>query len=203
MSKPCLSVFAALATAAALTLLPGTAAAQRRGGGRVGGGPAVSGARYYGGGARYYGGGARYYGGGRYYGGWGIGVGIGVPGYYGYGYPPVYYGAGTIAYDTYPYYAPAPNYYTAPTYDYGALAPVQDNTAHIRVIVPPGAKVTFGNKATQQDGAVRQFESPPLVPGKEYDYDVTVQWREGGKDVTQTRHVAVRANSAVTVDFTQ
>jgi len=71
------------------------------------------------------------------------------------------------------------------------------------VIVPPGAKVSFGSRATQQDGSVRLFESPPLTPGREYVYDVTAQWREDGKDATQTRHVAVRANAAVTVDFTQ
>ncbi len=202
MFKPTFAALAALATLAALALGPGTALAQRRAGGNVAvGRPAVG--HYYGGGARYYGG-ARSYGGRGYprY-GWGVGVAIGSPWYYGgYAYAPGYYGGGY--YEPYPYYPVVPDYsYGAPGYEIVPPAPAQDNKARVRVIVPPGAKLSFGGQATQQDGFDRLFESPPLTPGQDYVYDITAQWRADGKDVTQTRHVVVRANSTVTVDFTQ
>lgn len=212
MFKRGLPALAVLATAAALALTPSMAAAQRHGGGRAGPGYAGGGARYYGGGARYDGG-ARYYGAGpRYYYGrgypyyrWGIGVGIGYPWSYGYyGYQPWYYGGGVSIYNASPdYIAPPSYYYGAPVYDYGYAPPAQDNSAHIQVIVPAGAKVLFGNGATLQDGTVRLFDSPPLTPGRDYVYDITAQWRADGKDMTATRHVVVRANATVIVDFTQ
>jgi uncharacterized protein (TIGR03000 family) len=89
-------------------------------------------------------------------------------------------------------------------YYYGALSPSQDNMARIRLVVPTDAKVWFDNKATSQGGRERDFQSPQLVPGREYGYDVKVQWHDAnGKDVTRTRHVDVRANANVTVDFTR
>src|SRR5262249_9914799 len=89
-------------------------------------------------------------------------------------------------------------------YSYGAYAqPAPDNTAHIRLIVPEGAKVWFGNSATTQTGRVRLFDSPPLTPGKDYTYDVKATWSEDGKEVTRTRRVDVRANASTTVDLTR
>jgi uncharacterized protein (TIGR03000 family) len=70
--------------------------------------------------------------------------------------------------------------------------------------VPADAKLWFDGAATRQSGAVREFESPQLKPGKEYTYDVKAQWRDAdGKEVTRTRRVDVRANANVTVDFTR
>ena len=91
------------------------------------------------------------------------------------------------------------------SYSYGAYAPSprQDNSAHIRLIVPADAKVWFGNSATQQTGAVRYFDSPELTPGKDYVYDVKATWTENGKEMTRTRKVDVRANAGTTVDFTR
>jgi uncharacterized protein (TIGR03000 family) len=112
------------------------------------------------------------------------------------------------------FYPAATGYYYGPTYSftppadysYGAYspsAPARDNTAHIRLIVPAGAKVWFGQSATQQTGAVRWFESPQLTPGKQYTYDVKVTWNENGKEMTRTRQVDVSANSNTTVDLTR
>jgi uncharacterized protein (TIGR03000 family) len=87
---------------------------------------------------------------------------------------------------------------------YGRDTAAQDNEARIRVIVPQDAKVWFDGKETKQGGQVRMFESPELKPGKEYSYDVKAQWKDqNGKDVTQTRHIDVSANSQKTVDFTR
>jgi uncharacterized protein (TIGR03000 family) len=102
------------------------------------------------------------------------------------------------------YYFGAPTYGTMPpaNYSYGAYSR-PDNTARLHVIVPADAKVWFGSAATQLTGAVRRFESPQLAPGKDYTYDLKATWSENGKEVTRTRHVDVRANANLTVDFTQ
>jgi len=163
--------------------------------------------------------------GGRWgYGGWGypaygLGLGLVSPGYSNYAYSPTYnydYGAYydtyPYDYDAYPYYAdtyPEPAYgdLTAPPFGAGAYvppAPAADEVAHMHVIVPPDAQVWFNGSPTQQTGAAREFASPPLVPGQDYTYDITARWTaEGGQVVTQTRHVDVRANTDVTVDFTR
>jgi uncharacterized protein (TIGR03000 family) len=104
-----------------------------------------------------------------------------------------------------PYYfgstASYPGFMPPAEYFYGATA--QDNTARIRVVVPPDARVSFGGSATQQTGQVRFFQSPALTPGKDYSYDVKATWNENGKEVTRTRHVDVRANATASVDFTR
>jgi uncharacterized protein (TIGR03000 family) len=119
---------------------------------------------------------------------------------------------------SYPSAAAAASYYadtplsdsvSSAHYPYGAYAPgayapsAPGNTARIRLIVPAGARVWFGNTAMSQTGAVRSFESPELTPGKSYGYDLTIRWLENGKEVTRRRHVGVSANSSVTADFTQ
>jgi uncharacterized protein (TIGR03000 family) len=216
MYRSILSVLAGLLAAAAFALTPGTALAQHHGGGHPAGGHVGSG--WHGGGGSWHGDGHHEHDGWGW-GGVGIGIGLGYPWYgyggyrsryYDYGYSPYYYGD-TGFYDTTPYY------YGSPTYDYNAMpaygdvgnsgyaygSTAQDNTARVRVIVPPDAKVWFNDRATKQAGGVREFETPALTPGRDFSYDVKAQWRDAnGKDVTQTRHVDVRANSGVTVDFT-
>lgn len=120
----------------------------------------------------------------------------GGPGYYGcysqwYG-PPVYYGYGHGYYG----YAPAPSYQPAPQ-----AAP--SNTATVRLVVPADAQVRFDQRETKQSGTDRLFETPPLTPGSDYYYQVTVRWQDGdGKEVVQTRTLRVRANETSTLDFT-
>jgi uncharacterized protein (TIGR03000 family) len=229
MYKQCLSVVAGLLAAAAFALSPGPATAQHHGGGggHAGGGHA-GGGTWHGGGGNWHGGGGNWHGnnwGGRGWGwgGWGVGIGIGYPWYGGYGYggygpgyyssysySPYYYDSGSY-YDTYPYYGDTSSYYSgspmysdmSSSYGYGAPAQSQDNSARIRVIVPPDAKVSFGDSPTQQTGPVRFFASPELTPGKDYSYDVKATWTQDGKEVTQTRHVDIRANAGFTVDFTR
>jgi uncharacterized protein (TIGR03000 family) len=162
------------------------------------------------------------------WGGVGIGIGLGSPWYgYGgyrsgyYGYSPYYYGD-TYTYspyydgDTGTFYDTTPYYYSSPNYDYSTMPAygdrgnsgyaygntAQDNTARVRVMAPADAKVWFNDRATEQTGSMREFETPALTPGREFSYDVKAQWRDqNGKEVTQTRHVDVRANANVTVDF--
>ena len=147
------------------------------------------------------------------------------PGLYGYGGYPYYgsspypddgyYGSSTYpdyGYDDGSYYDPgydtsgiAPDYYSSPVYQDGgyATAPVSDNIAHLTVRVPSDAQVWLEDQATRQIGAVRDFVSPELAPGRNYIYDIRAIWQQSGRTVEQTRHVAVRGGLRVTVDFTQ
>jgi uncharacterized protein (TIGR03000 family) len=206
-----------LAASLALVLCPALASAQRggRGGGGAGRGVAVS--RGSGGGYRGvsgyrggYGGYGGYRGGYGGYGGFGLGLGIGLgyAGDYGFASPGYYYGDGGAIYNSMPYSDP---YYSGtPVYGsdlapsggaYGYAALTQARPAQINVQVPANAKVWFDGTATEQQGTSRVFASPALTPGSDYYYTLKAQWREGDKDVTQSRRVDVRAGANVTVDF--
>ncbi len=186
------------------------------GGGRGGGGG------YHGGGPGYHGAGYGYRGG--YYPyhhyGYGYGYGFGVGIYLGYpfGYPWDYYGpyaAHAPEYGAPPPAAPAPLPYAGPPGlplgpgsragdpATGDQQPSADLTAHVQVRVPADAEVWLGTGKTRQAGAVREFVSPPLVPGQEYTYEVRARWAEGGKEVDQTRRIDVHAGSWKGVDFTR
>jgi uncharacterized protein (TIGR03000 family) len=230
MYKWWLSMLAGVLAIGAFAVTPNTALARggRGGGGHAVG---HAGGAHWGGGHAYYGGrgwGDRGWGWGGF--GTGLGVGLALDrgwGWGGYGYGPGYYGYSSPYYygDTYsyaPYYSGDTGtfYNTTPYYGgmnfdngtpiyndtgdsgYAYGSTVQDNGARIRVIVPQDAKVWFDNRMTQQTGTERNFQSPALTPGRDFSYDVKAQWKDqNGKEVTQTRHVDVRANSNVTVDF--
>jgi uncharacterized protein (TIGR03000 family) len=177
--------------------------AQRRGGG---------GGRVYGGGGYYapYNYGGHYYG-DRYYSGYGTGLAFGLG--YGLGglgnnyYSPGYYSAYNYA----PYYTPS---YSMPYYGEATVqtpliqsqsfysGPPANQAVTVRVQVPAAnAQVWFGDSATTQQGVERVFQSPPLVPGKTYQYAIKAQWMENGKAVTRERQVDVTAGQTVDVDF--
>src|SRR5262249_54001888 len=128
--------------------------------------------------------------------------------------PSYYYSGSAAPYRGYSYAPVVPDYYyngaltsgwTSPAdYSYGAYAPTQRNTAHIRLVVPADAKVWFGDEATKQRGEIRHFESPALEPAHEYVYDVKVRWRaKDGQELTTTRQLNVSANNNASIDFTR
>lgn len=79
-----------------------------------------------------------------------------------------------------------------------------DRRCHLEVRVPYStAQVYFNGVATQQTGLSRQFASPPLTPGKTYNYTIEARWMEKGQVVDQTRTVAVSASQATVVDFAE
>ena len=110
----------------------------------------------------------------------------------------------------YTVYGPGP-FYAAPSYSYGSFSPEQtagyygpataDGAAVIEVRLPPGALVLFDGKKTTSTGPERRFVSPSLAPGKEYVYEVTVRWQEGGRDVTRTRSLPVHAGERLNIAF--
>jgi uncharacterized protein (TIGR03000 family) len=149
-----------------------------------------------------------HYGDGRYFGGYRY------P-YAHYGYRPYYgsYGYYPYLYNTYPSYdyAAAPVYYGNAAYGtqsadtYQAFYPPptvipSDTCAHVSVTVPPGAEIWFDGTATTSIGTVRQFNSPPLTPGK-HSYEIRARWSEDGREVTQMQRVGVTPGAHVNVSF--
>lgn len=209
----------ATATAVAVTLLcAGTSPAQRSGGngaspgGHSGGGTGRTGGSYHGAypGA-YHSGGSYHYGGyhdGYYrrYGYPGLGIGIG-PSYYPWLYGDYYGGRYDYGSD-YSFYGVPFVYYTSPLYpalpppDQVLAAPRRTgNTAVLSVRVPEGAELWFDGQPTRQTGPVREFESPPLRPGRDYAYEVRARWTENGQSVERDRTVTVRAGDRLNIDL--
>jgi uncharacterized protein (TIGR03000 family) len=96
---------------------------------------------------------------------------------------------------------PAP---TAP----GPAAPVApvasvDNAAHLTLVVPADAELRFNGVPMRATGGLREFVSPPLIPGLDYTYLINARWFEGGRAIARTRKVQVRANLRLEVDLTQ
>jgi uncharacterized protein (TIGR03000 family) len=212
---------------AALVLTPNTGQAQRRGG--WGGGYSRGGAYYGGQSWGSYGSNNLYFRAGGY-GDWsryGPNYGSNYYGYNRYGYSPGYDGYNQYQYlpNSYgsTYYQGQPMYgqgYYGPTssggegyplqpgmsgdsYSYGSTAgtAADPNAARIEVRVPENAQLWFEGEKTSQTGRERFFVSPPLTPGKNYTYDVKVQWQENGRDVTKTKQIRVRAGGSQTVEF--
>lgn len=67
------------------------------------------------------------------------------------------------------------------------------NTVLLMAHVPENANVWIEGDLTTQRGTLREYVSPPLTPGKDYQYTIRVDWMEGGKVVSQTKKVLVRA----------
>ena len=72
----------------------------------------------------------------------------------------------------------------------------------IRVHVPLGARLWFDGHETAQIGTERIFASPPLEAGREFTYEVRLQWRDGEKVVERTRRLAVQAGDQISLDYT-
>ncbi len=67
----------------------------------------------------------------------------------------------------------------------------------INLRVPADAKIWFDERETIQTGTARSFESPPLAVGREYGYQVRIQWKRDGKEVIQTRQIIVHAGDDI------
>ncbi len=67
----------------------------------------------------------------------------------------------------------------------------------INLRVPADAKIWFDGRETIQTGTARSFESPRLAVGPEYTYEVRIQSKRDGKEVTQTRQVIVHAGDEI------
>jgi uncharacterized protein (TIGR03000 family) len=80
-----------------------------------------------------------------------------------------------------------------------ASAPA-DPIAHVTVRVPANAELWFDGEITTSKGSVREFQSPPLKPGR-YTYEIRARWTENGRDTTHAQKVAVSPGAHMTADF--
>ena len=91
--------------------------------------------------------------------------------------------------------------YNRPT-ELTTVAKPAAKTALIDVLVPADATLSFQGITMPETGAVREFQTPPLLPGRTYSYDVRATWRTAdGQDVTRTRHVTVRPGEHALLDL--
>jgi uncharacterized protein (TIGR03000 family) len=145
-------------------------------------------------------------------------------GYYGRGYDRGYYGNYYAPYRYAPYrYSSSPYYYSYPRSTYYDSYPTysyqyspssyqsnypattsRDTSVLVKVHVPdPNAEIWFEGSKTSQHGTVREFQSPPLDPGRQYTYTVRARWMENGREVDRSRAVQVQGGQQVHVDFTK
>jgi uncharacterized protein (TIGR03000 family) len=82
-------------------------------------------------------------------------------------------------------------------------APPSDNAVYLQVRVPPDAELWFEGQKCTQKGAIRYFESPPLIPGQKFVYHIRVRWTENGREVEQTQDVTVYAGQRLSIDLTK
>ena len=71
----------------------------------------------------------------------------------------------------------------------------------IRVSVPKDAEIWFNGSKTTQAGTQRHFVSAPITGGYAYSYEVRVRWHEDGRQVTQSRRVAVNPGDDISLTF--
>jgi len=70
--------------------------------------------------------------------------------------------------------------------------------------VPAEAKLKIQGELTKKTGEERGFVSPPLEPGKSYEYTLEASWDSTSyNSITRTYKVDVKAGQTVTVDMTK
>jgi uncharacterized protein (TIGR03000 family) len=76
------------------------------------------------------------------------------------------------------------------------------STAAIDVKVPAEAILWFQGQKTRQRGSERFFQSPPLMTGKSYDYQIKALWiDEKGEKIERIRTLQVQAGEHLSIDL--
>jgi uncharacterized protein (TIGR03000 family) len=179
-------------------------------GGMVYGGCYGGGGGCYGGGGGCYGGGGGCYGGGYVMGGYGRGGYVLNGGYGGYnwagssmtGYT---YSPGVLSFNNgmplYPGNTTNLNPTTMQSFYYTPGS--QGNEAIIVVNLPADATLTVDGERTQSTSGTRVFVSPPLQPGKTFQYTLRAEVNRDGRHETSSKTVDVQAGrtSQVNIEF--
>lgn len=77
------------------------------------------------------------------------------------------------------------------------------NVGVVMAYVPENARLWFNGDLTRRRGILREYESPPLQPGKKYAYHVRLVWFEDGHWVGETKEVPVAAGEMSCVYLTK
>lgn len=111
-------------------------------------------------------------------------------GYFGSASPENYNGSST----TQGYYGSTA---TEGYYDSSMAESHRERPILVNLRVPGDAKIWFEGSPTNQTGTMRSFESPPMAVGRDYVYDIRIQWQQDSKNVTQTRRINVHAGDVI------
>jgi uncharacterized protein (TIGR03000 family) len=69
--------------------------------------------------------------------------------------------------------------------------------------LPSGAELNIGGLRSQLNPAVREFETPPLVPGKNCSYPLKAVWKDGDKEFKCETTIIVRAGVTTIINNLQ
>jgi uncharacterized protein (TIGR03000 family) len=119
----------------------------------------------------------------------------------------------SYGYDERPPTAPPPAKVTRPPMKYTitiTVAPqmnegpqANQNIAVVMAHLPESALLWIDGKLTRQQGILREYESPPLQPGRKYVYHVRLDWFEEGHWVSEAKEVPVTAGEMSCVYLTK
>src|SRR4051812_41869661 len=73
--------------------------------------------------------------------------------------------------------------------------------AVVIVRLPADAELIVAGVKMKQQGAVREFDTPALTPGKKFYYEVKAIWKEGDKEVTREERIIVQAGERAEVSL--
>lgn len=75
----------------------------------------------------------------------------------------------------------------------------------IKVTVPQDdAELMIEKKKMTPSGTVREFETPDIEPGKEYEYEFVTVWRPNNyTTLTRTKNITFKAGDAIDIDLTK
>jgi uncharacterized protein (TIGR03000 family) len=77
----------------------------------------------------------------------------------------------------------------------------ESKPAKLRLLVPAAAKVSIDDYATASTGEVRLYETPPLLAGKTFTYQIKATWDEGSVRIVRMAAAKVEAGKETVVDL--
>jgi uncharacterized protein (TIGR03000 family) len=75
------------------------------------------------------------------------------------------------------------------------------NTARVTVRLPEDARLYVDGVSCPLTSATRSFSTPPLEPGKKYQYTLKAELLRDGETYADSKRITVQAGKESTVDF--
>lgn len=72
--------------------------------------------------------------------------------------------------------------------------------AVVVVRLPAEAELFIGGLKSKQRTAIREFDTPPLTPGRYFSYSLKVMWKDGDKEVKREATIVVQAGRTTRVN---
>lgn len=73
--------------------------------------------------------------------------------------------------------------------------------AVVVVRLPAKAELVIGGIQSKQTSAVREFDTPPLAPGKKFSYRLKAVWKDGDKEVIREATILVTAGETTEINL--